>query len=52
MLKLLGIQRKGHNSYSDIYDGRVWKTFPFENGNTFFTTEIATTHLGLLINLD
>ena len=51
MLKSSGIQREGHNIYSDIYDGRVWKTFPFD-GNTFFTTETATTHLGLLINLD
>ena len=50
MLKLSGIQR-GHNIYSDIYDGKVWKTFPFD-GTTFFTEETATTHLGLLINLD
>ena len=51
MLELSGIQREGVNIYSDIYDGKVWKTFPF-NGNTFFTPETATTHLGLLINLD
>jgi hypothetical protein len=52
MLKLSGVQREDYNNtYSDIYDGKVWKTFPF-NGSTFFTTETATTHLGLLINLD
>ena len=51
MLKSSEIQRERHNIYSDIYDGRVWKTFPFD-GNTFFTMKTATTHLGLLINLD
>ena len=51
MLKLSGVQRGGVNTYSDIYDGKVWKTFPF-NGDTFFTPETATTHLGLLFNLD
>jgi hypothetical protein len=50
MLKLSGVRGKD-NIYSDIYDGKVWKTFPFD-GNTFFTPETATTHLGLLINLD
>ena len=50
MLRSSGIQREG-NIYSDIYDGKVWKTFPFD-GNTFFTTDTATTHLGLLVNLD
>jgi hypothetical protein len=49
MLKSSGIQKE--NIYSDIYDGKVWKTFPFD-GNPFFTTETAITHLGLLINLD
>ncbi|GET51193.1 uncharacterized protein LOC114575354 [Rhizophagus irregularis DAOM 181602=DAOM 197198] len=51
MLELSGIQRGGVNTYSDIYDSKVWKTFPF-NGDTFFTSETATTHLGLLFNLD
>ena len=51
MLKLSGIQREEVNIYSDIYDGKVWKTFPFD-GNTFFTPETATAHLGLLFNLD
>src|SRR5688572_9754898 len=36
MLKLSGIQREEVNIYSDIYDGKVWKTFPFD-GSTFFT---------------
>lgn len=51
MLKLSGVRREGVNLYSDIYDGKVWKTFPFD-GSTFFTSETATTHLGLLFNLD
>ncbi|GBC48618.2 hypothetical protein GLOIN_2v1849215 [Rhizophagus irregularis DAOM 181602=DAOM 197198] len=51
MLELSGVQRGGVNTYSDIYDGKVWKTFPF-NGDTFFTPETATTHLGLLFNLN
>jgi hypothetical protein len=51
MLKLSGVQREGDNTYSDIYDGKVWKTFPFD-GNPFFTSETATTNLGLLFNLD
>ncbi|PKY31903.1 hypothetical protein RhiirB3_449739 [Rhizophagus irregularis] len=34
----------------NIYDGRVWQNFPFD-GSSFFTTETAVTHLGLLINL-
>src|SRR6266542_2195986 len=50
MLKLSGVQREG-DIYSDIYDGKIWKTFPFD-GSTFFTSETATTHLGLLFNLD
>jgi hypothetical protein len=51
MLKLSGVQRGGDNIYTDIYDGKVWKTFPFD-GSTFFTSETATTNLGLLFNLD
>src|SRR6266542_946489 len=50
MLKLSGVQREG-DIYSDIYDGKIWKTFPFD-GSTFFMSETATTHLGLLFNLD
>jgi hypothetical protein len=50
MLKSSGFQRRG-DIYSDIYDGKVWKTFPFD-GSTFFGPETATTHLGLLFNLD
>jgi hypothetical protein len=51
MMKLLGVQRKENNIYSDIYDGKVWKTFPFD-GSTFFTSNTAASHLGLLFNLD
>ena len=54
MLKLAGAQRAGSHIYSDIYDGRVWKTFPSSSsdGSIFFRMETATTHLGLFINLD
>jgi hypothetical protein len=49
--KMLKASKEESNVYSDIYDGKVWKTFPF-NGSTFFTAETAATHLGLLFNLD
>ena len=51
MLRMSGSQRSSPNAYSDIYDGRVWQTFPFD-GSKFFTTETAVIHLGLLFNLD
>ena len=42
--------------YTNIYDGEVWKTFPFslENLETFqfFTNDMADSHLGIMINLD
>ena len=50
MLKSSGIRKE--NIYSDIYDGEVWKTFLSSDGSPFFTLETATTHLGLLFNLD
>jgi hypothetical protein len=50
-MKLSGVQREENNIYSDIYDGKVWKTFPFD-GSTFFTSNTAASHLGLLFNLN
>ena len=50
MLKSSGIRKE--NIYSDIYDSEVWKTFPSSDSSPFFTPETATTHLGLLFNLD
>ena len=41
--------------YSDIYDGKVWKTFPSsldDPDSRFFTAENSDSHLGLMINLD
>ena len=41
--------------YSDIYDGEIWKTFPssLENSDSrFFTSEMANSHLGIMVNLD
>jgi len=40
---------------TDIYDGRVWKTFKGTNDETspnFFRPEVADSHLGLMLNLD
>src|SRR5205823_10466932 len=40
---------------TDIYDGRVWKTFKGTNDETslnFFRLEVADSHLGLMLNLD
>jgi hypothetical protein len=51
MIKLSGIQREENNIYSDIYDGKVWKTFPFD-GSTFFTSNTTANYLDLLFNLD
>ncbi|EXX62100.1 hypothetical protein RIR_v02001528800 [Rhizophagus irregularis DAOM 181602=DAOM 197198] len=43
------------NLYTDIYDGKLWKTFPssLDNPDTrFFTNETADSNLGIMINLD
>jgi hypothetical protein len=43
------------NLYTDIYDEKVWKTFPssLDNLDTqFFTNETADSNLGIMINLD
>src|SRR5204863_546950 len=40
---------------TDIYDGRVWKTFKGTNDETlpnFFRPEVADSHFGLMLNLD
>lgn len=40
---------------TDIYDGRVWKTFKGTDDETspnFFRPEVADSHLGLMLNLD
>ena len=40
---------------TDIYDGRVWKTFKGTNDETspnFFRPEVVDSHLGLMLNLD
>src|SRR5215204_1317932 len=50
MLKSSGIRKE--NIYSDIYDGEVWKTFSSSDSSPFFIPKTATTHLGLLFNLD
>jgi hypothetical protein len=51
MMKLSEVQREENNIYLDIYDGKVWKIFPFD-GNTFFISNITASHLGLLFNLN
>jgi hypothetical protein len=43
------------NTFADIYDGEIWKTFPSSDGlegSLFFTPEFADTNLGIIINLD
>lgn len=43
------------NILTDIYDGKVWKTFKESSGqmsDNFFRPEKADTHLGLIINMD
>ena len=50
MLKSSEIRKE--NIYSDIYDSEVWKTFSSSDGSPFFTLKTATTHLGLLFNLN
>ena len=43
------------NTFADIYDGEIWKTFPSSDGlkgSLFFTLEFADTNLGIIINLD
>jgi hypothetical protein len=51
MLDQSGARNYDSNIYADIYDGRVWNSFPFD-GSKFFSPETATSNLGLLINLD
>jgi hypothetical protein len=51
MLEQSGTRNPNNNIYADIYDGKVWNTFPFD-GSKFFSQETATSNLGLLINLD
>ncbi|GET63382.1 hypothetical protein GLOIN_2v1786147 [Rhizophagus irregularis DAOM 181602=DAOM 197198] len=43
------------NILTDIYDGEVWKTFKEttdESSNNFFRSDVADSHLGLILNLD
>lgn len=37
---------------TDVYDGRIWKSFSDDNGVTFFRPETANTHLGIMLNID
>jgi hypothetical protein len=37
---------------SDIYDGRIWKSFSDDEGELFFRPETADSHIGLMLNLD
>ncbi|CAB4417325.1 unnamed protein product [Rhizophagus irregularis] len=43
------------NILTDIYDGQVWKNFKEsdnEDSPNFFRSEVADSHLGLMLNLD
>ena len=37
---------------TDIYDGRIWKTFKDENNSIFFKQNLADTHIGIMLNMD
>ena len=37
---------------TDIYDGKLWKTFKDDDSTIFFQGEVADSHLGLMLNLD
>lgn len=37
---------------TDIYDGRMWKSFKDEDGSLFFRTDLADAHLGLMLSMD
>ena len=43
-------RRVVQNETSDIYDGRIWKTFTDSNGQLFFYSNHL--HIGLLLNVD
>ena len=51
MLALSGTRNYDNNYYADIYDGNIWKTFPFD-GSRFFDPENTISNLELLLNLD
>ena len=40
------------NILTNIYDGKVWKTFKDDDSTIFFRSEVADSHLGLMLNLD
>src|SRR5688572_26639027 len=40
------------NILSDIYEGRVWKTFPDSNNQPFFVKNISEVHIGFALNLN
>ena len=40
------------NLLTDIYDGSVWQSFKGTDSAKFFRSEMADSHLGLMINID
>jgi hypothetical protein len=41
------------NILTDIYNGQIWKNFEDSaNSTKFFHSEVADSHLGLVLNLD
>ena len=49
-------QNNFDNILTDIYDGQIWKNFKEtandNNSPNFFRSEVADSHLGLMLNLD
>jgi hypothetical protein len=37
---------------ADIYDGRVWKSFKYEDGSQFFRPDSSDTHLRIMLSMD
>jgi hypothetical protein len=47
------VRPNNNHELSDIYDGRIWKSFKDPNDNSlFFQQEVADSHLGIMLNLD
>ena len=38
------------NTYADVYDGKVWKSFKWKDGNVFFSN--SGCNIGLILNCD
>jgi ssDNA-binding Zn-finger/Zn-ribbon topoisomerase 1 len=37
---------------SDIYDGQIWQTLKDDDDSNFFRSDVADSHIGIMLNLD